>query len=311
MLKKKLILVLFVFSCLHLSAQKTPHEFSIYGGGGFSFFAYSPPLLRNVSSGGFSGDAGVGFTGFVSPQVGFHIGAGFGMYNVKAKIGNLKAITPGLIDEANYNYLFDLHTTLSGYTETHKAIFMSVPVMLQFQTKQKQEWIWKRSEMKGFYAIGGVKVNLLLKNEYEAQFATLTNLAYYPELDNWHGTQTFAGLGVFDGSSAGGDLKLGVHVVFAFESGMKWRIGKNLFLYTGAFFDCGLNDPTKDSREPLSDYTYAKYLTYINPLTDLNDLKGFTLLKFSDKINLMTAGIKLRLAFFKIPEREPCPYRKK
>jgi len=309
MLKMKLILVLFALSFLHLSAQKTSHEFSIYGGGGFSFFAYSPSL-RSASSGGFSGDAGVGFTGFVSPQVGFHVGVGFGTYNIKAKVGTLKTITSGLEQILSNGglLLFDLHTTLSGYRETQKATFLSIPVMLQFQTKQKQEWIWKRSEMKGFYAMGGVKVNILLKNEYEAQVETLNNLAYYPEADNWSGTQTFAGLGTFDGNSANGNLKLGVHVVFAFEAGMKWRISRNLFLYTGAFFDCGLNDLAKNSRVALTDYTYTQYLTYINTSTDS---KYLTLLEFTDRINLMTVGIKLRLAFFKTPERAPCPYRKK
>jgi hypothetical protein len=59
-----------------------------------------------------------------------------------------------------------------------------------------------------------------------------------------------------------------------------------MFLYTGMFFDYGLNDPTKKNRKSPSDYT--------DPT--INDMQ---LLQFSDRIHLFTFGIKLRLAFAK------------
>jgi hypothetical protein len=85
--------------------------------------------------------------------------------------------------------------------------------------------------------------------------------------------------------------------MFAFESGIKWRISDYLYLYTGAYFDCGWNDPTKNNRKPVSNYTAVEHL------------ENFSVLEFYDKSILMGIGIRLRLAFYKNPERlPPCPY---
>jgi len=291
-----IIIMLLVLSNLHISAQKALPEFSIYGGGGFSFFAYQP-YLHNASSGGFSGDAGVGYTFFLSQQWGIHTGAGFGLYNVKARVDYLKTITPGYIDCDGY--LYDLHTTLNNYNEIHKSIFMSIPLMIQFQTKQKQSLNWKKDDKVGFYVMGGVRALFLLSNKYTSQVTSLSNMAYYPEFDNWITTLAPLGLGTFDGKSSEGTLKFGVLAMFAFETGVKWRVGKGLYLYTGAYFDCGLYDPNKDSRMPYSNYTAPEHLT------------DLTLLAFADRINLMTVGIKLRLAFFQIQKMDSCPYSQK
>jgi hypothetical protein len=66
--------------------------------------------------------------------------------------------------------------------------------------------------------------------------------------------------------------------------GMKWRIADNMYLYTGAYIDYGLNDPAKNNRIPTSDYIFPDY-------------QELELLKFAEQTNLMTIGIKLRLAF--------------
>ncbi|MCL2289559.1 MAG: PorT family protein [Bacteroidetes bacterium] len=292
-MKKIIINILFILSILHVSARKIPSEFSIYGGGGFSFFSYQPPL-RGASSGGFSADAGMGFIAFFNSQWGIHTGAGFGLYNVKAKVGNFKTITPKLVDCEGY--IYDLHTTLNNYSEIQKSIFLTVPLMLQFQTKQKHNRNWRKDKKSAFYVMAGAKALFLIKNDYTSNIASFSNAAYYPDFDNWIATLTTLGLGAFDNVSSEGTLSFNVLAMVALEAGMKWRIRKNLFLYSGVYFDYGLNDPTKNGRILPGDYTTAEYL------------KNPALLKFTNRINLMTAGIKLRLAFFKPPDFEPCPF---
>ena len=296
-LATKLFLMLFALSSFNVWAQKAAHEFSVYADGGISTYCFQPstrevnfdglsntnkPGFKVNSSIGFCSDMGIGFTGFFSHQVGIHTSAGFGLMNVKSK-ANLYYITKGLTDRNGEET--ELHTRLINYTEIHKTMYVTIPVMLQFQTRMKQYWNFSKSQKVGFYAMGGVKLSFLFNNKFEAGVDSLFNAGYYPKFNNWAATQKFELLGDFGGSSSEGKLDFGVLVSVAVEMGVKWRIDKNIFVYTGAFFDCGLNDPIKDKRLP--------YGSFIDP----NQLSDLSLLKFSDRINLMMAGIKLRFAF--------------
>jgi hypothetical protein len=287
------VMILLAISSLQVSAQKTPHEFSISGGIGFSTFCIQPPVKKATST-GFSADVALGFTGFMSPQWGVHLGLGWGLYNVNTKIKKLTTIIPDLVDKNNY--AFDLHSTLNNYKETQKTMFLYVPVMLQFQTKTAPTSSLGKAKKAAFYAMAGVKTLMLFNNKYELDVESLRNAAYYPEFDNWAATQIFAGLSTFDGNKIDGKFKLSVLVMLALETGVKWQIGNTVYLYTGVYFDCGLNDPSKKLRKPFDYYTSPE------------QLKELTLLKFADKMNLMTVGIRLRFAFFQIPNVTSCPY---
>jgi len=287
----KLFMLFLALSSLHVMAQKAAPEFSASIGGGISTLAFQPSV-SGKSSIGFSSDIGGGFTGFFSQQVGIYVGAGFGLYNVKTKVSEIVAPTPGMIDQQN-NYLYDLTTTLFDYTEMKKSMFVNIPLMFQFQSKIKQYWNWRQTKKAGFYAKGGMKLYLLFNSKYETMVSALKNVALYTELGGVAGTQTFARLGRFDNNKEGwsseGDLGFGVMAALALETGVKWRIDKTTFLYTGIYFDCGLNDPNKDARVQYKNETKL-------PKTDLSDL---TLLKTENqqRTTLMVVGIKLQFAF--------------
>jgi len=298
---KQLLVMLFVISVFSVSA-KTPSEFSIYGGGGYSFFYHRPTLsgVYGVSSGGFGGDLGIGFTGFAGKQIGFHIGLGIGIYNVKTMVDSLVVFTPNYDHAINpldgTEHLYDLYTNLSGYDETHRMFFVTIPLMLQFQTPApERSWNNRGAIRKGFYAMTGVKLNLLIESQYETEVKSLKNLAHFTVIDNWAGTQEFVELGRFKGNTAKGQFKY-ILPVLTFEAGLKWYFPPKLILYTGAYFEYGLNDPTKDNRGTFDNYTSR------------DDLKNLSLLKFSDNSDLMSVGIKLRLAFVKQKQNPlPCP----
>jgi hypothetical protein len=266
-------------------ANKPAHEFSAYASGGFANYHFkgSP---KKTSSVGFGTDIGFGFTGFVGHQVGFHAGAGFGLYNIRSKTPDLQSITSPLFDH-EYGLSYDLHSTLMGYTEIYKTMYVSIPVMFQFQTRQKQYLNWRRSQKAGFYAQGGIKVLFLIENKFETRLDTMQNWAYYPNEKNWAKTQKFKGFGSFEGTTNAGNMNFGVMVMASLEVGVKWRVTSNFFIYTGGFFDCALNDPMKDNREP--------YQKYHDPLR--GDLEHIPLLSFMEKANLMSVGVKLRFAF--------------
>jgi len=285
----KIILALFASNTLSVSGQKTPYELSIYGGGGLAAFCFQPSI-KNASSKGYSVDAGVGFTAFFSQNWGVHVGAGLGFYDVKNKVNDFKFITPDQKDcEDN---LFDLHTTLNKYKETHQAIFLTVPLMLQFQTKTNLSNNRNKDEKVGYYFVTGVKALFPLNCNRTSEIASFNNAAYYPQFDNWIHSLPILGLGSFDGAGTTEKLKFGALTMFVFETGAKWRIGNNFHLYTGVYFDCGLHDPIRKNRVPYSVYRHPEQFQEIS------------LLEYTDTMTLMAAGIKIRLTF--IPTQNNC-----
>ena len=276
---------LFLLGYSSIHAQIAPHEFTVFAGGGFATNFFQPSS-EHISSIGFSSDFGLGFTGFVSQQLGFQIGAGFGLFNVKTKLSTFTLPWKTLGRDEN-GLERELNTNLSGYSEIHKTLYLCIPALVQFQTKMRQSWDWTRSQKTGFYAMGGVKVLFLVSNRYEASIAQLQNSAYYPSLKNWAATQEFAGLGFFDINSITKEkLDFGVMALVTLEMGMKWRLNKTTFLYAGAYYDCGLNDPTKNVRQSRDQYTNHKQL-----------IDNIPMLKLGDKVNYMAAGVKFRIAF--------------
>jgi hypothetical protein len=297
----KIIMLSFVMLALSVSASaqrrtKMPKEFSIFGGGNYAFVYHQKVLsgVYGVSSNGFGADLGVGFTAFAGKHIGFHFGLGVGMNNVKTLVDSITFVSPNF---ANAPSLFgdeqpyDLYTNLSGYDEKQHTYFLTIPVLLQFQTLPQRSH--RAGVGKSFYAMAGVKLNILLKKQYEVEVQELKNMAYFTQLENWAGTQRFAGLGRFVGNTANGRFKT-IMPVFTFEAGMKWELSKKINLYTGAYFDCSLTDPTKNSRISVNKYTSAE------------NLAELSLLDFYDKSFSMGVGIKLRLAFVKTPICFPC-----
>ena len=274
---------------VRVSAQKSQNELSIYGEGGLALFC-TQPKLKGFTSIGYGCDAGIGFTGFFTPRWGIHVGAGLGYFHVKNSIKNLTYITKQ--DDCG---IYDLYTALNNFQETHKAVFVSVPLMIQFQTKMSSNyWNWKKSKRVGFYAKAGAKAQFLIHYNCTSEIELLNNAAYYPELDSWIYTLPDFGLGIFNNINSFKNNNFSIVALLATEAGLKWRIGKNHYLYTGAYFDYGLNDFTNKNRED------AK--TFVLSLSE----EKTSLLKFTRKMNLMVIGLKLRLAFVQIHKKESC-----
>jgi hypothetical protein len=176
--------------------------------------------------------------------------------------------------------------------------------MLQIQTGQYHSWNRRMDLGKGFYAMGGFKINVIVNNTYDVSMTEIKNSGYVTELNNWAGTQSFAGFGTFKCVNSGsGNLDFDILAMLAFEAGVKWRLNDEMFLYTGAYFDYGLNDPTKDARKSVSDYDYSSNVKADRPV----DLKDFGLVSVSDRVNVMTIGVKLRLSFIRNASPYDCP----
>ena len=295
---KRLIITIAILvaamSGLKISAQGM-HEFSVYGGGGLSTLNYK--LSVGNASKGFGGDLGFGYTylfstvrvvetGTVShKQWGIHTGIGFGFYNANTKLNDgVKTITSYLRD--NEGDRFILHTKLSAYNETQNTVFLNIPAMAQFQAGQ-------------FYALGGIKMGIPLSSKYNSKEVALSNEAYYPEFKNWAETQTFAGYGSFKDKNYDGTIDLGIAMMLALEAGMNFDLSNNFSLYGGVYFDYGLNNIATSERLEFINYS-SKSPEEFNANSVLSSYtdnsKSYT---FTDKVNIMAVGIKVRLALKK------------
>jgi len=292
---KKIIIILFAaMSSLYVSAQAI-HEYSIYGSGGLSTLSYQLTQGNKSIRGG--GDFGLGYTFFIANEKvtetgkifhqywGIHTGLGLGVYSAKAKINNMEAIAEDLDDGEDTFNLFNMYTTVSGYNETQKAMYLNIPVMACFQIEQ-------------IYIIGGLKFGIPVSGNYQSNNTTLINKAYYKDLDNWLEIQEFRGYGMFRNSSEG-KLKQDLTVILSFETGWNWYINSHISVYTGLYFDYGLNNVSKNKKTTFINYKKddPKNFTTNSILSSYRDDKKLDV--FSEKVKVMAVGLKVRLAYCK------------
>ena len=256
-----------------LASAQASHEISISGGGGLGTMNYK--LSSGKKNLGFGGEFGLGYSCLFKEKMGFYIGADLSFYNTKATLDNMKIVTANLTD--NEGDRFDMHTTLNKYKESLNAMFLNIPIMFHFQAGAKHR----------FYVMAGVKVGVPISGKFKVSDATITNEAYYPEYDNWLKNQEFAGYGTFKNMSSNRKQEFKISAAIALEIGGKWKLGEKLALYTGAYFDYGLNNIAKNNGFVNVTYIEAKPA----------ELKTNSALA-AGKINLMAAGLKVRFAIF-------------
>ena len=295
-MKKLIISVTMAAVCsMYISAQtaqtmqEVVHEYSAHIGGGMGAMRYNLPI--GAQSGGAGVDFGVGYTlifrnasavetGTVSrSQWGIHTGFGFGFYGAKTSLNGETTINAGLLDSDRD--FFDLHSTVRGYEETQRMTLLNIPVMGQH-------------EFDRYYVMGGFKFGVPLNAKYRSNGARLDNEADYYEIGGARlKGPSFVGFGdnfAFDKTE--GSLNYGVSVMLSLEAGVKWRINENIYVYTGAYFDYGLNNAAKNlERSPF--VNYANNVDYDAVKFTANSI----LFPFQEKMNVMAVGVKVRVGF--------------
>ncbi|MDR1342353.1 MAG: OmpA family protein, partial [Prevotellaceae bacterium] len=201
-----------------------------------------------------------------------------------AQLGGAAVILYNQQDAGGERY--DLHTELVSYREQQQATFVHIPLMLSYQSRHRHP----------LYAQAGVKLSIPLGARYEIRDAVIRSESYYPALDNTVQGPPYMGFGTFSDRSAEGTLDMKLVYTAAAEAGVKWRLARALSLYAGLFVDYGLTEALRSPR--------TESLMQPNAAAPESFTMGSVLAsryapdnRAIDKVSLMAAGLKLRLAF--------------
>lgn len=282
---KKYILIstVGIFFCITLFGQNN-QEVSVYGSGGLSSLKYKTEVGKQES--GTGGQFGIDYTYFFSDKLGFSSGLEIALYNAKMKINEFsdKYMVKD-IDEDN----FEFRTKVNNYEEKQNTTYLNIPLMLRFQTGNKNK----------LYAATGIKVGIPVGGNYKVNSSTIKNSGYYAEEDYEYTTQEFMGFGIFTDRTISDEIKFKMAFLISVELGFKWKLKEGLYLYTGAYIDYGLNDIlNEDKNKRLVEYNALSPRDFIvNSALVSQYSKEDKQGTFIDKISPMAIGMRIRLAF--------------
>jgi len=277
------VLTGFLFSTSIMGQYK--HEFSAWGAGGLSSLNYKTHVGEKKYKPG--GSVGLGYTYFFSTKIGLHSGAELSFSNTDYKLNNLSG---------NYNtndgeLPFEFRYTINNYKEKQTTTSLNIPLMLQFQSGGTHQ----------FYAAVGGKVGIPLNAKYKAKNISLTTTGYYPQYDIEMDSPAFMGFGTFENLKAKDDYDFKVAYMASAETGYKWRLKEGLSLYTGIYFDYGLNDISKKKQtgeiivyntENPREFIHNGALMAHNTVNNNQEI-------LTSKIKPIAAGLKFKLSFGK------------
>jgi len=247
------------------------HEFSIYGGGGLHTLMYD--IKDSDKSHGLGNLVGFGYTYFFTPKWGLGSGIEIALYKASYEIDTYNQRYMTTDHEGNE---IEFRSKISGYKEEQSAMLLQIPVMLQYLSN-------KTGNKAFYYALGG-KIGIPITGASETSATSITNTGYR-EFENYeYKTQEFLGFGTFNGKRKEEKLSLNTAFLLSTEAGMRWKLSDALRLYTGVYFDYGLNSISKEkASDRIVEYN--------------GEERTFSLNNLVDETVPLTIGLKLKLSF--------------
>jgi hypothetical protein len=260
------------------NTSESQHELSIYGLGGYSPMVYT--LDKDGSaSGNMGGGAGLGYTYNISSSFGIVTGVEMTTYGAETSFDYIADEYTEEMVKQPYRFLY----SLKNYEEKQRVTVFSIPIMARYSFPLG-------SGSTDFYAAGGFKLGFPVSAKADITPGTATTSIHgiledvpYTNLPN-HGLVTDALL-----PNTEKDLELGFSATFTLEAGARFSLTDRIDLYTGLYFDYGLNSIQKTNDRHLLEYNQSNETVFIHNSV-LNT--GLT-----DKTNLLSVGLKLRVGF--------------
>jgi hypothetical protein len=263
------------------------HEIAIFGGGGMSVLNYSLDKggSRTDGTDGISGLAGISYTWNINARIGIATGleiAGYGAKTTYDAVSNEKAYGTDR-DKFYFEY------KINNYIEEQSIVFFTVPVMLQYSVPL--------SETKKFYLSGGLKAGFPV-NAKATIFPGAVNTSGRFEFEHqtYEDDAFLEEYGFFSNLRPGSltsDIDTNISLAASLETGVQFRLYKNILLYTGAYFDLGLNNIRSTDNRDLITYQDPSILKFANILKFASVLNT----EHINNVRILGAGLKVKVAF--------------
>ncbi|MCL1956737.1 MAG: OmpA family protein [Fibromonadales bacterium] len=262
--------ILSIFLILSMGVQTFGSEFSVYAGGGLStLMSDEKGSDNNFWLGGL---LGFGYSYFFAPNLGLGSGLEMTFYNAEY---NLKKYTqrPYPFTDFQGNDM-EFRSTIYGYKEEQSAMLLQIPFMLQYQRNYKEKLV---------YAAAGTKIGIPLTVKSKAFADSIKNSGYSEYVDDEFTTQEFLGFGTHPKQKSEKKLALQTAVLLSAETGIKWKLNEEFRLYTGIYFDYGLNPITKRNSNRVVEYKSQE--------------RAFVFNNIVEEVTPLAIGLKLKLSF--------------
>lgn len=284
-MKKIFFLTIAVFLSVSVFAQEVkPHEFMVGGGGGISTLRYDNSSL------GFGGNVNLGYAYNFNQRWAILSGLELDFYSAKSRLSSFADTYT--IHVAAYAPLgddrFDYTADVQGFSEKQKAMYLTIPILARYKyvlggaNKSSIE-----NHQSSIYFMGGLKLGLPLGSSYSGGIDQFTTSGYSYFTRQPHAGEPEYGFSTYNNQDLNGDLNLKLSVALSLEAGYEWPLRENLRLYSGVYFDYGLNNISSEKNSHVVSYNPA----------DMPSPKLSSATTVSDKVNIMAAGVMLRLAF--------------
>ena len=281
-----------LIACSATYAQSRKQEISIVLGGGLSTLQYEANVGERNNA--FGGLFGLNYSYYLSSDWSLLSGVEVGLYNAEMKIDKINDFT--LTTSEGYD--MEYRNRVSNLDEKQQLLHLNIPLMAQYAYAIGNE--------RSVYVAGGFKVGIPVSKKFKIETMDLYNRGFFPQI-NEEGHEVdapqFMGFGNFSVNDYKGDLKTKVSVSLALEAGMRWPVGETMALYTGAYFEYGLNNIRKVEQSHLigynadspEDFVHASALSSEYSIRTQSDNVENHLLAGDARV--LAAGVKLRLAF--------------
>jgi hypothetical protein len=256
------------------------HELSIYSLGGYSSLSYT--LSDNGSkNGGNGGGAGLGYTFNINTSLGIVTGIEMTTYSSEASFGSVSGEYRDEKEKFTFSY------SLDNRKETQNVSLFSIPVMAQYSSGSSTR----------FYVSGGFKFGFPISATANIAPCTVTTLGDtddelgdYIDLTS-HGLDKDISI-----PATKEDIELGFSIALALETGVRFTLTDKIGLYTGLYFDYGLNSIQKvNDKHPLE---YDIKHLHDSDAKNKRPFFYYSVLNTGlvDKVNLLSIGLKVKIS---------------
>jgi outer membrane protein OmpA-like peptidoglycan-associated protein len=263
-----LLFILFI-GTVALPAQNLGNFISVDAGGGMNGLYYS--LKGGAVSPRMGSTFGVGYSRFTLKEWGLHIGLGIQTYSSEVRINNTDSILA--VDNDGGGQSYYRKAVLSGYRERQQAVFIELPVALQYRHEIDTHV--------DFLSSLGFKVSVPLFGSYTTLGDSISYRGYYPQYN-----VDLYGLPVHnfgsDGKIYSGNLSFKSTFTAFIEAGLLYRLDQDADLYVGTYFNTALANILSNSNNPIC----SPDGQYYGALTSKNVSSAVTPIAFGIKIGL-------------------------